>query len=122
MARLHTYSENGDTAWDMPHESEIEWLSDATDKEAEENLRELEISDEILDEAWAAAQAVIDRHTKLTFVAAIEVERVPAELAEACRCGSRCVARACEPYCVRKGNVQACGHRKRCTRRACNPC
>ena len=124
MARKHVYDDHGEFGVDLG--DEIEWLENATDAEATEKLASIGLNDDIVDEAIAAAQAILDKYKSSSFVAAIEVEGLDEEILEKCQCGSRCVARGCKPYtrCRTSNGRRTCvtGHRKYCTRRACNPC
>lgn len=119
MARFHNTAKSGDKVIKL--EGVTESFPNATDLEADENLRIIGTTESQLDEAIAAAQAVLDKYSINAFVSEFSVlQNVDSEK---CRCGSRCVSRTCEPYCVEyPNNTRACGHRLRCTGTACNPC
>lgn len=117
MARKHDMSNPGDKAIDI--DGEIKTFPNATDEEADANLAKIGLTEAQLDEAIAAAQAVVEKYSKNVLVSEFSVLETP----EKCACGSRCVARTCEPYTIsHPGGFQTTGHRLRCIRYACNPC
>ncbi len=119
MARFHNTAKPGEKIISL--DGEIETFPNATDHDADENLKIIGITEAQLDEAMAAAQAVLDKYGINAFVSEFSVLQNIDN--EKCRCGSRCVSRTCEPYCVNyPNNTRACGHRLRCTGTACNPC
>lgn len=119
MARFHDSAKPEDKVIKL--DGTIKLFPNATDLDAEKNLKEIGITETQLEEAFAAAQAVLDKHGINAFVSEFSVLQNVDN--EKCRCGSRCVSRTCEPYCVvYPGGTTACGHRLVCTGYACNPC
>jgi hypothetical protein len=124
MGRIHKSDTQGEKTIEL--RGETTYFNAFSDAETDEHLARMGISDNLVEAAIAAAQAVLSSSGARVFIADIRIEEHHPDLKDACQCGARCTGWTCVPYeqCETRNGQRVCwsGHRRTCSSTSCNPC